>query len=127
MPRVTIAYGTALIVLGVGVYFQTGLKSLTALIPAAFGLPVVVLGVLARKERLLKHAMHGAAMLAVLGAVGTSPGLVRFLQRTLGGAETDRPVADMAQAAMFALSAIFVVLCVRSFIAMRRSQANGES
>lgn len=120
MPRVTTAYGTALIVLGVGVYLQTGSRSWTALVPAIFGIAFVALGALARRERFRMHAMHAAAMLALLGAVGTSPGLARFLKRVVLGVQAERPAADMEQAAMFALSAIFLVLCVRSFIAARR-------
>ncbi|HEV8630645.1 MAG TPA: hypothetical protein VGV61_10040 [Thermoanaerobaculia bacterium] len=122
MPIVTIVYGLLLIVLGVGFYAGTGEASVTALIPAFFGVPLVVCGVLARRERLLKHAMHAAAVLGLLAFLGSLPGLVRFFVFIHGGTVA-RPNAVLEQAFMAALSLVFVVLCVRSFIEARRARA----
>ena len=58
MPSVTIVYGAILTVIGLTGYFATGQASVTALIPAFLGVPVAICGLLARNERLLKHAMH---------------------------------------------------------------------
>ena len=121
MPAVTIAYGVLLIALGAGFYFGTGQESVTALIPAFFGVLVVVCGVLARQERLLKHAMHGAAALGLLAFLGGLPGLLRAFA-LLGGGEVARRNAVLEQAAMALLSLVFVVLCVKSFIDARRAR-----
>src|SRR5215467_9296051 len=67
MANVTIGFGLVLAALGVGGYVATGRTSLTALIPLAFGLVLVVCGALARREALRKHAMHAAAVLGLLG------------------------------------------------------------
>lgn len=121
MPAVTIAYGVLLIALGAGFYFGTGQESVTALIPAFFGVLVVLCGVLARREHLLKHAMHGAAALGLLAFLGGLPGLFRSFA-LLGGGEVARRNAVLEQAAMALLSLVFVVLCVKSFIDARRAR-----
>ena len=122
MPIVTIVYGLLLIVIGVGFYAGTGQASVTALIPAFFGVPLVVCGVLARREHLLKHAMHAAAALGLLAFLGSLPGLVQFFVFIHGGAVA-RPNAALEQAFMAVLSLVFVALCVRSFIEARRARA----
>ena len=80
MPLVTVVFGIILIAMGAGGYFGTGSESVTALIPAFFGVPMVIAGLLARQEKFLKHAMHAAALLALLGAAGAGRGLAK-LQR----------------------------------------------
>ena len=124
MPGLTIAFGLVLIGLGVIGYFATGRQSPTALIPAFAGALFLVLGVVARNPGARKHAMHAAAALAVLGFLGTVPGLIKFF-RMLGGAEVARPAAVRSQAIMAVLCVIFVILCVRSFIAARRARTGG--
>ena len=47
MPRINVAVGSLLIMQGIGFYVGTASKSVTALIPAFVGLPILVLGVLA--------------------------------------------------------------------------------
>ena len=121
MPQVTIGYGLILILLGAAAYLGTDRVSVTALIPAFFGLPVLIAGVLARKESLLKHAMHGAAMLGVLGFLGTVTGVPKALSLLFGGT-VERPEAATVQAIMAVLSAVFVGLCVRSFIQVRKAR-----
>jgi uncharacterized membrane protein len=120
MPQVTIVYGLALIALGLIGYFATGGVSVTALIPAFFGIPIVIAGWIARNEKMLKHAMHAAAVLGLLGFLGTLRGLIALLT---GGEATP---AIVSQATMAVLSAIFVALCVRSFIQARREREAGN-
>lgn len=123
MPLVTIGYGSLLIVIGVVGYFATGQASVTALIPAFLGIIAETCGVLARNERFLKHAMHGAAMVGLLGTLGTMRALPQIPNLLNGSAE--RPAAVAAQILTFLLSAIFVALCVRSFIEARRAREAG--
>lgn len=122
MAGVTITFGGLLTALGVGGWIATGQESPTALIPAAFGLLLLLLGMAARKESLHKHAMHGAAMVGLLGLLGSARGLMA-LPALLSG-EAARPIAVLAQVIMAVLCAIFVVLCVRSFIAARRARGS---
>ena len=76
MARITIGVGSLLIILGLVGYFvlaepdEAGAKSITAMIPAFFGVPILLLGFVATKAALRKHAMHGAVL---LGFVMESP------------------------------------------------------
>jgi hypothetical protein len=119
VARVSIGLGVVLMLLGVGTYFGTGQTSITALIPAFVGIVFVVLGLVARKVALRKHAMHLSAALALIGGLGAGAMAVRTLSR----GEIPRPVATASQAAMAVLCLVFVALCLRSFIAARRRRA----
>ena len=121
MAKMTIGIGCVLIALGVGSYFGTGRASVTALIPAFVGLPLALLGVAALNDRLRKHAMHGAAVIGLLGFVGASRGFAK-LPALLTGGEVERPVAAYVQIAMALVCLVFVVLCVGSFIKARRAE-----
>ena len=117
MASTTIVFGVLLTLLGLAGYFLTGTSSLTALIPAIFGLLLLVLGFLARSEPLRKHAMHAAATVALVGCVGALIPLLRT------PAAPRSPIAVFSQAAMVVLTAVFVALCVRSFRDARRARA----
>jgi heme A synthase len=119
MSTVAVAFGAVLLILGVGGFLGSGMASMTALIPAAFGLLLLILGVIARDARRRRHAMHAAAVVALLGFLGTANGLIKVVTGNLG----PRPQAAMAQAAMAALMLVFLVLCIRSFVNARRSGA----
>jgi hypothetical protein len=122
VANLTIGLGAALILLGAGGYFGTGRQSMTALIPAAFGAVFVVLGLLAQGATRRKHTMHAAAGLAVLGLAGSIGGVIKAF-KWLGGTEPARPAAVVSQSIMAVLLIIFLVLCIRSFIAARRQGA----
>lgn len=119
MAKTAMTFGVALIVLGLGGYFATGMQSWTAMIPAIFGVVLAILGGVALDANKRKHAMHAAAAVALLGFLGSVPGVIKVF-KWLGGTEPARPAAVISQTAMAILMLIFVVLCVRSFIAARR-------
>ncbi|MDP9120834.1 MAG: hypothetical protein M3O15_05595 [Acidobacteriota bacterium] len=121
MANLAIGYGLVLCALGLGGYFGTGQTSKTALIPLLLGVLVLVCGFLARRERLRRHAMHGAALLGLLGVLGPLRVLPRMLT-LLGGGSVPHPAAVTAQAVLLLLSAVFLALCIRSFIAARRAR-----
>jgi hypothetical protein len=114
-----------LIALGVGGFAWTEGRSYTALIPAAVGLLLLILGLLARKDHLRKHAMHAAAMVGLIGLLGSVPGLLK-LPTLISGGEVERPTAVVLQSVMAVLCAVFVGLCVNSFIAARRRRAKAN-
>ncbi len=122
MAKITIGLGLVLIALGIGSYFGTGRASVTALIPAFFGVPLLLLGLLALKESMRKHAMHIAAVMGLLGFGGTVGGLMK-LPVLLTGGELERPAAVAVQASMAIVCFVFVLLCVWSFIKARRASA----
>ena len=120
MAKPTILVGLVLILMGVGGYFGSGMVSITALIPAFFGVPILLLGFVAQNEARRKHAMHGAILLALLGFGGSVPGLLKLGSLLSGSAE--RPLSIAMQSLMAVLLAVFIVLCVRSFIAARKAR-----
>jgi len=58
LAPITIIFGIALVGVGLFGFFGTGAEHKTALIPAFLGLPLILLGLLALKDSLRKHAMH---------------------------------------------------------------------
>ena len=118
MPSTTTALGAALVVLGLAGYFLTGGVSLTALIPAAFGLLLALAGVLARDEGKRKHAMHAAVVIALLGFLGSMRGVLQIGSLLDGTAP--RPAAVVSQTVMAVLTLGYIVMAVRSFVQARR-------
>ena len=121
MANTTIWIGVLLALVGIIGYVASGMVSPTALIPAGFGLVLIILGFLARDESKRKHAMHGAAVVGLVGFLGSVNGFVG-VARMMAGQEVARPMATVAQAAMALITLVFVWLCVRSFIQARRAR-----
>ena len=120
MASTTIVFGLVLVLLGFAGYFLTGTSSVTALIPAFFGLLLIVMGFVARSESARKHAMHAAAMVGLIGLIGAVGSL-------LASPLSLRPaLAVYSQVAMALLMAVFLALCVRSFIAARRARTTSR-
>jgi hypothetical protein len=121
MPVLAIVYAVLLIVLGIGGYVLTGAASVTALIPAFLGGAVLIAGLTALNDRYRKHAMHAAALLALIGLAGTAPGLAKLFSLIAGG-ELERPEAVISQSIMALLSLAFFGLCLKSFLDARRAR-----
>lgn len=119
MPKITLIYSVALILLGLFAYFIWGdQQSWTALIPSAGGVLVLIFGLFALKEKLRMHAMHVTALLSLILFLGTVRGVPSFFQ-LLQGEEVARPLAAKVQSITALLSLIYIVLCIRSFILAR--------
>ncbi|MEM8984079.1 MAG: hypothetical protein AAGC71_13695 [Pseudomonadota bacterium] len=116
MPQITFLFSAALIALGIATWVAAGQTSATALIPAFFGVPLGIAGAFALREGWRKHAMHVAAAIALIGALGA-------LSRAIPGLGGDGPVrlATWSQLAMGVALIVYVALCVRSFIQARRA------
>jgi uncharacterized membrane protein len=118
----TIIFGVLLGLVGVVGYFGAGMHP-TALIPAYMGLPFLVLGALAYREGLRKHVMHLAAALGLIGLVVTAYLAWSGLATLATGGEVEHPAAVYSKAITALLCAVFVALCVNSFIQARRRRA----
>ena len=121
MANATVALGIVLIVLGLGAYFGTGQQSVTALIPTFIGLPIAVLGFMARDPGKRKAAMHVSVVLALLGFLGSARGVPGAIALA-SGEEVARPAAVVVQTAMAVLCGIFLLLAVKSFLNARRNR-----
>ena len=121
MPRITVIFSVIYIALGLGGYFLTGAVHKTALIPAAIGVILLVLGLLGSNEKLRMHVMHAALLIGLLALLGTASSLLKLPSAIDGTAL--RPGAVFAQAATAVLSVIYLGVGVRSFIAARRARS----
>ncbi len=124
MAKLTVSIGVLLAVLGAGSYLWTGSQHPTALIPLWFGLVLALSGVLANTENPKRRMlwMHIAVTLGLIGFLGAA---ARVVMASIGSTN-GRPVDGIAigcQAAMALVCAIFVGLCVRSFVAARRGRS----
>ena len=122
MPKITVVFSLLYIAVGLGAFFLTGAVHKTALIPAYFGMVLLILGLLGQKENLRKHVMHAALLVVLLALLGTARSLLRLPSAFDGTAE--RPFAIYAQAATAVLSISFLALGIRSFIQARRSRSS---
>jgi ABC-type uncharacterized transport system permease subunit len=122
MAPLAIAFGALLTLLGGGVYFYTEMVSVTALIPAFFGIPLIVLGVIAGNEKFRMHAMHGAALVGLIGFA--IPGYMVIAGLIRGDAFN---AAKQEQAAMAGICGVFLGLCVKSFIDARMARKQKEA
>jgi hypothetical protein len=103
-------------IVGYGYGLYAGSASLTALIPAVFGIVLMILGHTAQaKESLRKHLMHAAVVVGLLGFILP---LARLIPRAT---ELTLSAAVISQLAMALLCLMFVVLAIRSFITARRT------
>jgi hypothetical protein len=120
MPSTAIWCGRILVLIGIlgyaWGYFNPPL-SYTSLIPAGFGVALMLFGHLSlMQESMRKHLMHVAVIIGLLGFLAALGGLFRK------GIPAGISAGIVSEIAMAAVCLVFVVLCVRSFIAVRRQR-----
>jgi hypothetical protein len=120
MPIQAIRFGYLLIAVGIigyGYGWLNGSASVTALIPAFFGLVLHLLGYFAnRAENVRKVLMHVAVL---VGVVGFFAPLGRILPKIN---DITISAAFISQVAMSLICLAFVVLCVMSFVNARKAR-----
>jgi hypothetical protein len=128
MGKLTIVFGVLLIALGGWGYVATGSAHPTALIPCYFGVVLAICGFLANSEDAKRRMlwMHIAVTVGLFGFLFTIPAIVDLV-RMMRGVSFPHPVAVEEKAGMSLLCLIFVALCVRSFIAARRTRRLGTA
>jgi hypothetical protein len=122
MAKMTIGFGVVLIAVGAWGFFATGSIHPTALIPTYFGLVLAWSGILANTENAKRRMlwMHVAVTAGLLGFLGAGVMVIVENVKAHGG-PLAHPIAVESQAIMAGVCLVFVGLCVRSFIAARRS------
>lgn len=115
MPATTRLVGLLLAVIGIVSYVGTGRTSVTALIPAFFGVAFLLLAYVARNEAARKHAMHVAMLVALVGIAGTA-------SRLIGATDFTRP-ATLAQLVTVLLLGWYLGKGIKSFRDARRARA----
>ena len=123
MAKATLVFAALLIVLGLVGYLGTASMHPTALIPTWFGLALGICGLFAisPEEGRRKLFMHINVTIGLLGFLGGAGKAIQgYLHATAAGLEPNK-IALGSQITMAVLMLIYVILCVRSFIAARRS------
>ena len=122
MVKTTLVFAVLLIALGMAGYFGTGSLHPTALIPAWIGIALGFGGLLAisPSESRRKLFMHINVTIGLLGFLGGAVEVVRgYVHATF--ADNAAMIAMASKLALTALLLIYLLLCVRSFSAARRS------
>lgn len=111
MHKPTIGFALAMIVLGAVAYLATGMASVTALIPAFIGVPILIAGIAARVAR--TPALIAALVFCVLGFLGP---LGRIVPAASNGGLTINAalVSQLLFMALAALLAVVIVLSLRA-------------
>jgi hypothetical protein len=125
MAPIAIGFGALLTLLGPVLFFLSdpAKQSPTAFIPSGFGIGLIVCGVLARNDKFRMHAMHVAALLGLIGFA--VPAVMVAL--SLGRGNAFEPVKHGGQSAMAILCGVFVAMCVKSFIDVRKARKAKEA
>jgi hypothetical protein len=122
MVKVTLVFSVLLFALGFAGYLGTGSSHSTALIPAWIGVALGFGGLLAISpyESRRKLFMHINVTIGLVGFLGGAVEVVRTFVR--GSIIDETAMAALtSKLALTALLLIYLLLCVRSFIAARRS------
>lgn len=120
MPSTTIISGIFLILIGIAGYVFSIIDehtSLTALIPAAFGILLLLFGVVAASnEGLRKHLMHAGMVVGILGFLIPTFRLISKIN------DLNISLAVLSQALMAIVCLFYVILGIQSFINARRNR-----
>ena len=127
MAKLTMIFGCLLVLVAVLAFVATGSSHPTSLIPGGVGLLFVLFGALANSPDVRKRMlwMHVAVTVALLLFLGTVPADLDVF-RLAHGVALPHPVAMEEKAAMSLLCLLFVLACMRSFIAARGTRATAQ-
>ena len=123
MAKVTLVFAVLLVALGLVGFVSTGSQHLTALIPTWFGLALALFGLLAMSpsESRRKLFMHVNVTIGLLGFIGGAVEAIRGYMHATSAGIAPNAIALASKLTMTGLLLLYVILCVRSFIAARRS------
>ncbi len=124
MAKVTLVFAALLIALGLAGFLGTGSQHPTALIPTWFGVALVVFGLLAMSpsEARRKLFMHINVTIGLLGFLGAATRAVQsYIHASSLGLAPDK-IALGSQVTMAGLCLVYMIFCINSFIAARRSR-----
>jgi hypothetical protein len=122
LARLTIWFGVLIAAVSVGFWLALGRSQTAALHPAGIGVLLILCGALANTDNAKKRMlwMHIAVTLGLIGFLVTGIRAVIGLAR--GTAMTINPGGFEERVVIALVCLVYVALCVRSFIAARRSR-----
>lgn len=110
---VSIVLGVALVVVGVGAYVLSDFASITALIPAIFGVLIAIMGVVGyRRTGRERLAAYGIGLLAVLGVLGSTRGIPDIVALVTGGA-VESTIAAVSQGATIVVCLVLLFAVIQ--------------
>ncbi len=116
IPRLTLLVGGALVVEGLGFYLGTGMTSMTSLIPAFFGIPLIAMSIMATRQPERSHFwMHIAVVFGLLTFLGGLMGIKGLLSNDLSA-------STIAQLLMIVMGGVYTFACIRSFTHARKAR-----
>jgi len=121
IPRLTTLVGGALVVEGLGFYLGTGMTSITSMIPAFFGIPLIAMGIMATQQPERSHFwMHIAVVFGLLTFLGGGMGVKGLLS-------SDLSASTLAQLLMLVIGGVYTFACIRSFTHARKARESTEA
>ena len=119
MENIAMIYGIFLIVWGIGVTILSDSQSITSLIPAIFGLPIIISSFFAKKypnkKKLLMHIVVLIGLIIFLGGLDLIRGLMQ-------GSIFTNILASSSKFMMIFTGLVFTILCIKSFIFTRKNK-----
>ena len=117
MEKISILYGSFLIVWGLWVTNITGSNSITSYIPSILGLPILILSLLAiiipNKKRMLMHIVVIVGLIIFLGGLDFFRSIANPFENLW---------SDSSKLMMLITGSFFTYLCVQSFIFIRKNK-----
>jgi hypothetical protein len=119
MENIAMIYGIFLIVWGIGVTILSDSQSITSLIPAIFGLPIIILSFFAKifpdRKKLLMHIVVLIGLIIFLGGLDLIRGLIQ-------GNIFVNLWASSSKFMMIISGLVFTILCIKSFRFNRKNK-----
>jgi hypothetical protein len=121
VAKLTIAFGVLLALVSLAFWLATGRVETAALHPAGIGVLLIVCGALANTENAKQRMiwMHIAVTAGLIGFLLTG---IRAVLTLVKGTFAANPLGFDERVVVAVICLVYVVLCVRSFIAARRTR-----
>ena len=121
MELISMFYGIFLFFWGLLITFNSYSQSYTSLIPSLFGLSIFILSILAikipKKKKLLMHIVVTIGLLIFVGGLDFTRSLINIDNLF------DNFWADISKLMMMFTGLFFVILCIQSFIYVRKNKS----
>ena len=117
IEKISIIYGTFLIIWGVIISFLSNSNSFTSYIPSVLGIPILIFSFLSikfvNKKKTFMHIVVLFGLIIFLGGLD-------FLRTFIYGNIFENYWADMSKLMMMLTGLFFTIQCIRSFIHSRK-------
>ena len=117
IEKISIIYGTFLIIWGVIISFLSNSNSFTSYIPSVLGIPILIFSFLSikfvNKKKTFMHIVVLFGLIIFLGGLD-------FLRTFINGNIFENYWADMSKLMMMLTGLFFTIQCIRSFIHSRK-------